>query len=97
IAQLSLLGRHDVNEFVDQIAVTSYSVQQNVKSKIIEAFINLESSRNGQELLRKISTLNDDDVSGLNRLLDQWTVKDALTVLDEIDLRLTVIEAIRKL
>jgi hypothetical protein len=97
IAQLSLLGRHDVNEFVNQIAVSSYSVQQNVKSKIIEAFINLESSRNGQELLRKISVLNDDDVSGLNRLLDQWTVKDALTVLDEIDLRLTIIEAIRKL
>lgn len=97
IAQLSLLGRHDVNEFVTQIAETTYGVQQGAKSKIIEAFINLEGSRNGRELLQKLSLLSEDDVSGLNRLLDQWTVKDALCVLDEIDLRLTVIEAIKKL
>lgn len=97
IAQLSPLGRYDVNEFVTQIAETTYALQQGAKSKIIEAFINLEGSRNGRELLQKISFLSEDDVSGLNRLLDQWTVKDALCVLDEIDLRLTVIEAIRKL
>ena len=97
IAQLSPLGRYDVNEFVTQIAETTYALQQGAKSKIIEAFINLEGSRNGRELLQKISLLSEDDVSGLNRLLDQWTVKDALCVLDEIDLRLTVIEAIRKL
>lgn len=30
-------------------------------------------------------------------MLDKWTVKDALTVLDEIDQRISVIEAIRKL
>lgn len=97
ISQLSQLGRYDVSEFVNQIAVTSYGIPQNVNSKIIEAFINLESSRNGRELIRKLSFFSDDDVTGLNRLLDQWTVKDALCVLDEIDLRLTAIEAIKKL
>jgi hypothetical protein len=82
---------------VSQIAESSYSIQQNVKSKIIEAFINLENSRNGRELLQKISMLSDNDVTGLNSLLEKWTIKDALCVLDEIDLRITVIEAINKL
>lgn len=97
ISQLSPLGRYEVNEFVDTIAVSSYSIQPGIRSRIIETFINLENSRNGRELLQKISLLSDTDVAGLNRLLDQWTVKDALLVLDEIDLRLTVIEAIKKL
>ena len=30
-------------------------------------------------------------------MLDQWTIKDALSVLDEIDRRISVIEAIDKL
>ena len=34
---------------------------------------------------------------GLNKILENWTIKDALTVLDEIDKRISVIEAIRKL
>lgn len=97
ISQLSPLGRYEVNEFVSTIAVSSYAIQPGVRSRIIETFINLESSRNGRELLQKISMFSDTDVAGLNRLLDQWTIKDALLVLDEIDIRLTVIEAIKKL
>lgn len=38
-----------------------------------------------------------EDVEGLNKLLDNWTIKDALTVLDEIDKRISVIESIRQL
>jgi len=63
----------------------------------VEAVLNLEKTRKGKDLLLKLSKLTEDDISGLNELLDKWTVKDALTVLDEIDNRLSVIEAIRKL
>lgn len=34
---------------------------------------------------------------GLNELLEKWSIRDALSVLDEIDNRISVIEAIRKL
>lgn len=37
------------------------------------------------------------DIAGLNQLLEKWSVKDALTVLNEIDRRISIIEAIRKL
>lgn len=47
--------------------------------------------------MAKLAQFNEDDIDGLNQLLNKWTIKDALTVLNEIDKRLTVIEAIRKL
>ena len=41
--------------------------------------------------------LDEHDIDGLDRLLGQWTVEDALTVLDEIDSRLSIIAAMEKL
>ena len=46
--------------------------------------------------LLTLSKLNEDDVAGLNDLLSKWSVKDALTVLSEIDRRISIIEAVRK-
>jgi hypothetical protein len=48
-------------------------------------------------LIEKLSKLSDEDIVGLDRLLSEWTVRDALTVLDEIDRRLVVVEALTKL
>lgn len=45
----------------------------------------------------KLSKLTESDVDGLNKLLEKWSIRDALSVLDEIDNRISVIEAIRKL
>ena len=47
--------------------------------------------------MQKLSQLRSDEISALDELLENWSVKDALTVLDEIDKRLSVIEAISKL
>lgn len=57
----------------------------------------MQKSKNGEELLIKLASFNEDDIDGLNELLEKWTVKDALLVLNEIDKRMTIIEAIRKL
>jgi len=57
----------------------------------------LEKTKSGAALLQKLSELGADDIDGLDRLLAEWTVKDALRVLDEIDSRLSVIETIRRL
>jgi hypothetical protein len=47
--------------------------------------------------LQKLSTLPADDIEGLDKLLEEWTIKDALRVLDEIDNRIRVIETIERL
>ena len=36
-------------------------------------------------------------MEGLHRLLDEWTMRDALTVLDEVGRRIKVVEALDKL
>ena len=91
------LGRYDVAEFVQKVTAKQPSVEAESLSAGVQAIIELEKTRSGAALLEKISQLSLEDVIGLDRLLSEWTVRDALTVLDEIDKRLLVIDALAKL
>jgi hypothetical protein len=95
--EMSPLAKYEFNEAIQNISVTNPSARQESISLAIETVIQLERTRNGSQLLQKLSTLSAEDVQGLNKILDNWSVKDALTVLDEIDKRISVIEAIHKL
>ena len=93
----SPLTLYEIDEVIENISISSPKVRQESVMVAVDAIINLEKSKSGRELLAKIALLKEDDIMGLNQLLKKWTVKDALTVLNEIDRRLTVIEAIMKL
>lgn len=94
---LSPLAKYEFNEALEHIAKTNPTAKQDSINLAMETLINLENTRGGSELLQKLSTFKSEDVEGLNKLLDNWTIKDALTVLDEIDKRISVIESIRQL
>lgn len=94
---LSTLAMLEVAHFTHELVTRSPVITAETLAIAVEAVINLEKSRSGVALLEKLARLGDSDVDGLNRLLGDWTVRDALTVLDEIDSRLSVIEAIDKL
>lgn len=96
-SELSPLAKYEFNEAIQHITVSNPTARQDSISLAIETVINLEKTRSGSQLLLKLSTLSNEDIEGLNKLLENWTIKDALTVLDEIDNRISVIEAIRKL
>lgn len=95
--ELSPLAKYEFNEAIHNISITNPTAKQESIALALETVIQLEKTRSGAQLLRKLSSLSHEDVQGLNKLLENWTVKDALTVLDEIDKRISVIEAIRKL
>jgi len=95
--ELSPLGRAEVASFARDLAKATPTVSQDVLSAAVQAVINLEKARGGAALLEKLTKLEESDIDGLDRLLSQWTVRDALSVLDEIDNRLAVITAIEKL
>ena len=95
--ELSPLGKYEFNEAIESIALNNPTARQESVNLAVETVINLEKTRSGSELIQKLSLFTEEDVDGLNKLLDKWTVKDALTILDEIDKRISVIEAIRKL
>ncbi|MFD0957982.1 ATP-binding protein [Paenibacillus chungangensis] len=94
LSQLHTLGRVEVSQFVEQLTEEQPTINQEHLSAAVQAVIRLEKSRSGASLIQKLSMLSDEDVDGLNRLLDDWSVKDALVVLDEIDKRLLVVEAL---
>lgn len=95
--ELSPLGRAEVASFARDLVRASPTVSQDVLSAAVQALINIEKARGGASLLEKLTKLDESDIEGLDRLLSQWTVRDALSVLDEIEHRLAVIVAIEKL
>ncbi len=94
---LSPLGKYEFDEAIEHLTISNPTARQESVNLAVETVLNLEKTRSGSELLQKISLFTDEDINGLNQLLDKWSIKDALTVLDEIDKRISVIEAIRKL
>lgn len=94
---LSQLGRIEVASFTRELVRSNPAVHPDTLSAAVQALINLEKSRGGAGLLEKLTKLDDSDIEGLDRLLSQWTVRDALSVLDEIDHRWAVVTAIEKL
>ena len=94
IEGLQPLARLEIREFVDDLTSAQPMMTVETVSVAVQAVINLEKTRSGMGLLEKLSKLSDEDVEGLDRLLGEWTVRDALTVLDEIDRRVAVLQAI---
>jgi hypothetical protein len=97
IKELNPLAQREVSDFAASILLKHPNLKEDTLSTAVEAVINLEKSRSGKELLSKLANFSEEDVRGLNELLDKWTVRDALVVLDEIDQRISIIEAIKKL
>lgn len=91
------LAKLEVKEFLDNLAEGQPLIAPETMSVAVQAVINLEKARSGSSLLEKLSKFDEADVEALDRLLSEWTVRDALTVLDEIDERISVVEAIKKL
>lgn len=87
----------EVTEFTKAVAQAHPMVSPEFLATAVKAVINLEKSKSGASLLQKLANLPATDIEGLDSLLADWSVKDALRVLDEIDSRLCVIEAITRL
>jgi hypothetical protein len=97
LAGLGQGARLEVAEFTKAIAQAHPTMSPEFLSTAVKAVINLEKSKSGAALLQRLSALSPDDVVGLDQLLTEWTIKDALRVLDEIDDRISVIETIRRI
>lgn len=87
-------------EFEETLSII---IQENPKARqesidiAAKAIINLEKTKSGKELMEKLASLSDEDIDGLNAILSKWSIRDASAVLDEIDRRLSILTAIRKL
>lgn len=96
IENLQPMARMEVADFVEKYTAKEPTVQPEALSAAVRAIIEMEKTRSGAALLEKIAKLSDEDIDGLNSLLDSWSVRDAATVLEEIDRRLIVAEALSR-
>ena len=97
LEEVNPLMRMEVKEVIKDLVISTPKIKQESVNAAVKALINVENSKNGKAFLEKLSKMNPDDIDGLNELLDKWTIGDALVVLNEIDRRLAIIQAIRKL
>lgn len=97
ISKLSRVGKKEVLALAKEIAMVHPLVSPDTLSVAVQAAAKLEQARQGVDLLRKLSNLSPEDVDGLDTLLNEWSIQDALSVLDEIDRRIKMAEAIERL
>jgi hypothetical protein len=97
IRTLSESGKDEIVQFVESVVEREPTISSESLSTAVQAVINLQQTKSGQHLLKTLSSLPSDDIEALDRLLAEWSVQDALTVLDEIDRRIATITAIELL
>ena len=97
IRALSASARDELRDFFDIYLAQKPEIDATELNVIIQALINVLNSRNGIPLLSKLSKMSNSEIESLDSILDEWSVFDIKCVLDEIDSRLKIIDAIQKL
>lgn len=87
----------EVDEAIKAAVAKKPTISRETVNFVAETAVHLAQMRSGKDLLFKLQKLSEHDVDELNRVLDNWCVRDVCRVLDEIDRRIAVIDAIRKL
>jgi hypothetical protein len=87
----------EVARFTQDLVHEQPGIAPEALSQAVKVVIKLQQARSGSSLLERLLALDEHDIQSLDRMLEQWSVQDALTVLDEIDTRISVIAAIEKL
>ena len=64
LKNVSPLTLYEVDEVIESIATSSPTAKQESISIAVEAVVNLEKTKNGQDLLAKLSQLSDEDIAG---------------------------------
>jgi len=91
---LSPLSKQHLGQFVDQIQMKCPTMSLRDLSNTVDVLANMELTSTGYDLLQKLAHLSPDDLEGLNKILDDWSIADAKKVLDELHWRLDIIKNI---
>lgn len=97
IKDLNKNAQNEIGDFIEDLIEQEPDINDEYANIAVDAMINIQKSRSGQELLKKLSNLSEEDIDSLNAILDTWTIKDIRNTLDIIDQRILVIEAIERL
>jgi len=91
---LSPSGQRDVSTFIEAVTSKTPTINHDHLKTAVEAVIKIEQAKKGKQLLDQLCQMSTDDIDKLSDLLREWDVDDILTVINEIDKRIAVVEAI---
>ena len=94
---LSISGKRDISKFLEEITEQNPVINPEFLKLAIETFAKIEKSKNGEKLLQQLNSMEEDSLNKLSDILNEWTVEDIANVLEEIDKRIVVIEALERL
>jgi hypothetical protein len=97
IVTLSGVDQLEITEVIEMVTERNPLMDATAISAAVECVVEAKHNRSTETLIKRILQLPLEDVEGLHRLLDEWTMRDALTVLDEIGRRIKIVEALQKL
>jgi len=93
---LTPLGKRDVSTFIKEITYKAPTIQPDFLKIAVEAVIKIEQAKKGQQLLNQLCQMSTGDIDRLSDLLKEWDIDDILSVITEIDKRISVVEAIER-
>ena len=97
IKDLNKNSQNEMSEFIDNLIEQEPDLNEEMANIAIDAMVNIQKARSGQDLLKKLAAFSEEDIDSLNNILETWTIKDIQNTLDTIDKRILVIEAIERL
>jgi hypothetical protein len=96
LQNLRLSEKREVSSFLEEITTLNPLLDSIMIKTSVEALLKIQKAKKGEELLRQISDMSEDDIDKLSDLLKHWDINDVLNVIDEIDKRILVVEAISR-
>ena len=93
---LSLSEKREVSAFMDVLSNTNPMMAPEVLRFSVESLMKIQKAKKGQELLAQLSNMQPDELDKLSDLLKNWDINDIVNVIDEIDRRILVVEAISR-
>lgn len=94
---LATYGQREISTFIETVTTKNPVISPDFLKSAVEAMIKIEQAKKGEQLLNQLSQMTTDDLDKLSDLLTNWDIDDIMAVLNEIDKRVVVVEAIQRI
>lgn len=93
---LSISEKREISGFMENITRKNPMIASEYLNASVEALMQIQKAQKGTELLSQLSAMSPEELDNLSDLLKAWDINDVINVIDEIDRRIVVIEAISR-
>ena len=96
LEKLNVSGQRNISAFIEKVTDANPVFSPEHLQSAVEALISIEKAKKGEVLLGQLSQMTPEQLDKLSELLSAWNVDDIATIIGEIDRRIVIIEAIKR-